>query len=299
MTANLLEATRWFVVMTAELVVLFLALSFLIGLLQAWVPEEKVRLMFEKRSPLGAYLGGAALGAITPFCSYSGIPVLAGLLRSGAPFGPTMAFLFASPLLDPVVLGLLAFVIGLKGAALYAVVTFVSSVGMGVLLAKFGLESDVKEAAYRSKKGEDGCCSEDLLPVWRRAWSEAWDFFVTVLPYLLVGTAIGAAVYGFIPTEWVASVSGPDQPLAIPMAAAFGVPIYVNAETFFPITSALLEKGMGLGAVVALVVTGMGVSLPEVSMLAGLFRVRLVVVLVASVFVVAIGSGMIFARMGV
>jgi uncharacterized membrane protein YraQ (UPF0718 family) len=83
------------------------------------------------------------------------------------------------------------------------------------------------------------------------------------------------------------------------MAAAFGVPIYVTAETFFPITSALLEKGMGLGAVVALVVTGMGISLPEVSMLAGLFRVRLVAVFVASVFVVAIGSGMIFAHMGV
>ena len=50
---------------------------------------------------------------------------------------------------------------------------------------------------------------------------------------------------------------------------------------------------------VALVITGMGVSLPEVSMLAGLFRVRLVAVLVASVFVVAIASGMIFANMGV
>jgi uncharacterized membrane protein YraQ (UPF0718 family) len=299
MTANLLEATRWFVVMTAELVALFLALSFLIVLLQAWVPEEKVRLMFEKRRPVGAYVGGAALGAITPFCSCSGIPVLAGLLRSGAPFGPTMAFLFASPLLDPVVLGLLAFVIGLKGAALYAIVTFVASIGMGVLLARLGLESDVKEAAYRSK-GEDGCCSVDLLlPVWRRAWSEAWGFFVPILPYLLVGTAIGSVVYGFIPTQWIASVAGADQPLAIPMAAALGVPIYVNAETFFPITSALLEKGMGLGAVVALVVTGMGVSLPEVSMLAGLFRVRLVAVLIVSVFVVAIGSGMIFAHVGV
>jgi uncharacterized membrane protein YraQ (UPF0718 family) len=210
-----------------------------------------------------------------------------------------MAFLFASPLLDPVVLGLLAFVIGLKGAALYAIVTFVASIGMGVLLARLGLESDVKEAAYRSK-GEDGCCSVDLLlPVWRRAWSEAWGFFVPILPYLLVGTAIGAVVYGFIPTQWAASVAGADQPLAIPMAAALGVPIYVNAETFFPITSALLEKGMGLGAVVALVVTGMGVSLPEVSMLAGLFRVRLVAVLIVSVFVVAIGSGMIFAHVGV
>ena len=243
-------------------------------------------------------MGGAVLGAITPFCSCSGIPVLAGLLRSGAPFGPTMTFLFASPLLDPVVLALLTFVIGFKGAALYAVVTFVSSIGMGVLLARLGLESDVKEAAYRSKD-EDDCCSVGLIPVWRRAWSEAWGFFVAVLPYLLVGTAIGALVYGFIPTEWVASVAGEDQPLAIPMAAAFGVPIYVSAETFFPITSALLEKGMGLGAVVALVITGMGASLPEVSMLAGLIRVRLVAVLIVSVFVVAIGSGMIFAHVGV
>jgi uncharacterized membrane protein YraQ (UPF0718 family) len=287
------------VVKTAELVVLFLALSFLIGLLGAWVPEEKVRLVFEKRGPVGAYAGGGALGAITPFCSCSTIPVLAGLLRSGAPFGPTMTFLFASPLLDPVVLGLLAFVIGLKGAALYAVVTFVASIGMGVLLARLGLETDVKEAAHRSTKGEDGCCSVSLLPVWRRAWSEAWGFFVPVVPYLLVGTAIGALVYGFIPTEWVASVAGADQPLAIPMAAAFGVPIYVTAETFFPITSALLEKGTGVGAVIALVITGMGISLPEVSMLAGLFRVRLVAVLVASVFVVAIGSGMIFTHMDV
>jgi hypothetical protein len=32
--------------------------------------------------------GALSLGAITPFCSCSGIPVLAGLLRSGAPFGP-------------------------------------------------------------------------------------------------------------------------------------------------------------------------------------------------------------------
>jgi uncharacterized membrane protein YraQ (UPF0718 family) len=296
MMANLLEAAGWFAVMTAELVVLFLALSFLIGLLQAWVPEEKVRLMFEKHGPVGAYVGGALLGAITPFCSYSTIPVLVGLLRSRAPFGPTMAFLFASPLLDPIVLGVLAFVIGLKGAALYALVTLVAATGTGVLLARLGFESDVKEAAI-STEGEDGCHSV-VLPVWRRAWSEAWGFFVPVLPYLLVGTAIGAAIYGFVPTEWIASIAGPTQPFAIPLAAALGVPLYVNAETFFPITAALLDKGVGTGPVVALVITSMGVSLPEVSMLAGIFRLRLVVALVASVFAVAIGGGTLFALMG-
>lgn len=258
MIANLLEAAGWFAVMTAELVMLFLALSFLIGLLHVWVPQEKVRLMFEKHGPVGAYMGGVLLGATTPFCSYSTIPVLVGLLRSRTPFGPTMAFLFASPLLDPMVLGVLTFVIGVKGAALYALVTFVAATGIGVLLARLGFESDVKEVAI-SAEGEGGC-HVVVLPVWRRAWREAWGFSVPVLPYLLVGTAIGAAVYGFVPTEWIASVAGPAQPFAILLAAAMGIPLYVNAETFFPITAALLDKGVGTGPVVALVITSMGVS---------------------------------------
>ncbi|MGI6131411.1 MAG: permease [Bacillota bacterium] len=45
---------------------------------------------------IAGYLVGAALGAVTPFCSCSTIPIVAGLLRSGAPFGPTMAFLISS-----------------------------------------------------------------------------------------------------------------------------------------------------------------------------------------------------------
>ena len=68
--------------------------------------------------------------------------------------------------------------------------------------------------------------------------------------------------------------------------------MYVNPETFFPIAAALLDKGMG--AVIALVVTSVGVSGPEGSLLAGLFYLRLETALVASVFAVAITSGLIF-----
>jgi uncharacterized membrane protein YraQ (UPF0718 family) len=42
---------------------------------------------------------------------------------------------------------------------------------------------------------------------------------------------------------------------SLPLAAALGVPMCVNAETLFPIASALMDKGMGIGAVVALVVS--------------------------------------------
>lgn len=241
------------------------------------------------------YVVGAALGAVTPFCSYSTIPVLAGLLRSGAPFGPTMAFLFASPLLDPVVLGVFAFIVGIEGAIIYAILTFLASMGMGILWAWLGLETDVKPLQRTAGARCETAAEYQKGSVWRRAWGEAWGFFVPVVPYLLVGTAVGAIIYGFIPTGWILAAAGPEQPLAIPLAAALGVPMYVNAETFFPIAGALLDKGMGTGAVVALIITGMGVSLPEVALLTSLFRLRLVAVLVLSVFAVAIGGGAILA----
>ena len=177
MAGGLAETGRWFLVTTAELVVLFLVLSVLVGLLQAWLPQEKVRSLFERRRPVTGYIVGAALGAVTPFCSYSTIPVLAGLLRSGAPFGPTIAFLFASPLLDPVVLGVLVFLIGVEGTFAYAVVTFAASVLIGALFARLGFEKDLKPLPRAAWSGEaaSGCetaCSAKG-PAWRRAWADA------------------------------------------------------------------------------------------------------------------------------
>jgi uncharacterized membrane protein YraQ (UPF0718 family) len=290
-----LETGRWFLVTTVELVVLFLALSFLVGLLQAWLPEERVRRLFERRGVVTGYFVGATLGVVTPFCSHSTIPVLAALLRSGAPFGPTMAFLFASPLLDPVVLGVLVFLIGIKGTVTYAVLTFLASILMGTLFARLGLEADVKPLKRTAGPGCETGAGSTKTALWRRAWGESWGFFVPAVPYLLVGTAASAAIYGFVPTAWVVALAGPEQPFAIPLAAALGVPMYVNAETFFPISAALLEKGVGVGAVVALIITSMGVSVPEVALLTSLFRLRMVAVLVSSVFAVAVGSGIIFS----
>jgi len=116
-----------------------------------------------------------------------------------------------------------------------------------------------------------------------------------MVPYLLLGVAVGSLIYGFVPEGWILAVAGPGQPLAIPAAAAIGVPMYIRAETLIPIAGALLSKGMGVGAVVALIIGGAGASIPEVSLLTGLFRPRLVALFVGSVFAVAIAAGTVFA----
>jgi uncharacterized membrane protein YraQ (UPF0718 family) len=286
------ETLRWFVILSGELIALFLGVSFLVGLLQAWVPEQRIRKILERRHVATSYITGTALGAITPFCSCSTIPLVAGLLSSGAPFGPTMSFLVASPLLNPVILALLMVAIGVLGTLIYAVITFLAAIGIGVLWTKMGLKSDVKRVRVRGGKS---LTDSSKGSVWRRAWNQAWSFFVPMVPYLLLGTAVGALIYGYVPEDWILTVAGPDQPFAVPLAAVIGVPIYIRAETIIPIAQALLAKGMGTGAVVALIIGGAGASIPEVSLLTGLFRLRLVVAFVASIFTVAITSGITFS----
>lgn len=334
--ADLWEAVRWFLITTPTLAALFLGLLFLILLFQARVPEGRIRGLFERRSAPTRYLAGATLGTVTPFCSMTTIPVLAGLLRGGVPFGPTLAFLVSSPLLDGVVLGVLAFLIGLKLTALYAALTFLGSMVMAALFARLGFEADVKElAATRVPavsvaaagasigagpwiEGDDLTTPRALRsanaehpsgrwgPDWRRAWSTvkeagaaAWATFVPLVPHLLLGTAIGAAMRGFLPVAWILTVAGgPDQPFAVPLLAAIGIPIYINAEILLPIAAALLDRGLSEGAVMAIVITGLGLSLPELSLLRGFFRMRVIVALVLSSFGVAVASGSLVSLVG-
>lgn len=133
----------------------------------------------------------------------------------------------------------------------------------------------------------------------KEAGAAAWATFVPLVPHLLLGTAIGAAMRGFLPVAWILTVAGgPDQPFAVPLLAAIGIPIYINAEILLPIAAALLDRGLSEGAVMAIVITGLGVSLPELSLLRGFFRMRVIVALVLSSFGVAVASGSLVSLVG-
>ena len=102
-------------------------------------------------------------------------------------------------------------------------------------------------------------------------------------PYLLVGIAIGSVIYGFLPMGLLEQYAGPDNPLAIPVAAVIGVPLYIRASAVIPLAGALMTKGVGAGAVLALIIGSAGASLTEVILLRALFTMKL---LAAFLFVV-------------
>ncbi len=288
---SLWTSLQFFALIFVELTALFLGISTLVGLVLQYVSDATLRRWLAKKGLLGNFLG-AFLGMLTPFCSCSTIPMTVGLLRAGVPFGATMSFVLASPLLNPIILTMFWALLGWKACVVYGAVTFLASMLAGSVLQSLGFAKYVKRVQVT------GGSERELMPTFRKklryAFLGAWGDFRGVLVYLVIGVAIGAGIYGYLPSDFIVRIAGPDNPFAIPVAAVVGVPLYVRAETVIPIAVALTQKGMSMGAVLALIIGGAGMSIPEMSMLAAIFKVRLVAVFVGVVFATAVGAGFVF-----
>ena len=216
-----------------------------------------------------------------------------GLLKARVPFGAVMSFVVASPILNPVILAMMAALLGMKAAAIYAAVTFCAAILFGIALDRFGFAQYVKNV--RVTGGRYGTTtSASFKEKLKTAFKSALDDFRSVLVYLILGVALGAGIYGYMPQDFVIKLAGPQNPFAIPVAALIGIPLYIRAETAIPIGLALMHKGMSVGAVIALIIGGAGMAIPEMSMLAGIFKTRLVGALIGVIFLTAVTAGLVF-----
>ncbi|KGJ95886.1 permease [Colwellia psychrerythraea] len=292
------DTLNMFAFLAVELTILFLVISYMVGVLQEYIPPNKIQSILSSKNGKGYIIAGF-LGAITPFCSCSTIPFLKGLLRAKAGFGTMMVFLFASPLLNPIIIGLFAVTFGLKVTAFYFAIAMGVSIAAGYLLEKLGFEKYIKAEAYITPDNK-GCaknCDKNAKPVskWMRIWRTTWSDFKKVLPYLVGGIALGSMIYGFMPTEFVASVASESNPFAIPIAAVIGVPLYIRAEAVIPLSAALAAKGMGLGAVMALIIGSAGASLTEVVLLKSIFKNQMIIAFLTVILSMAIGAGYLYS----
>ena len=259
---TLLDTLQYFVFITIELIALFLLISAAVEIILMYIPEETIRKKLSGSGIMGNVIA-AGFGALTPFCACSTIPMTVGFLNAGVPFGSTMSFLIASPLLNPIIIGMLGALVGFKAMVFYFVIAFICSVAFGYVLEKIGAQKYVKNVRVKPI-----CCSgseqpknKRLLPFRQKikiAFINAWGSLRPIMIYLLIGVALGAGIYGYMPQDFVLKIAGADNPLAIPVAAVLGIPLYIRAETAIPIGIALMGKGMSIGAVIALVIGGAG-----------------------------------------
>lgn len=296
---TLIDTLRYFVLITIELIVLFVFIGALVEIILMYVPEEKIRRRLSGAGVFGNIVA-AGFGALTPFCACSTIPMTVGFLNAGVPFGSTMSFLIASPLLNPIILGMLGAMVGIKAMVAYFVIAFLCSILFGFLLEKIGAQKYVKNVRLKPASccaGSHEVVDKHSLPFPSKlkvAFAGAWDSLRPIMGYLLVGVALGAGIYGYMPQDFVMKIAGPDNPFAIPVAAVLGIPLYIRAETAIPIGLALMGKGMSIGAVISLIIGGAGMAIPEMTMLASIFKKQLVAMIVLVIFLTAVVSGYLF-----
>lgn len=115
-----------------------LAAAILIAvLLKVYVNTEKISKLLVKRTKISIF-ASVLFGAFTPFCACGTTAVILGMLASELPWGPVMAFLTSSPLMDPGGFFMIAGVISIR----FAIALTISSVliGLGSGFATHGIE---------------------------------------------------------------------------------------------------------------------------------------------------------------
>ena len=288
MLDSIMEFIKTFVMLFFELFILFIIVSFIVSLIQQVVSEEKIKRFLSKPNQVISYILGMVFGAMTPFCSCSTIPILAGLLNSKVPFGPAISFLIASPLMNPLMIFMLWALLGWKVAVVYFILLAIFSVLTGFVFSKMNLAETYKGVNVKG----DGFFANKNGSRFKQALNDAWAFLYPMIPYLFIGVFIGAFIYGFVPETFITKYASGGGIISVFIASIIGIPMYIRPETMLPIAEALASKGMSLGTVVALIIGGAGASIPEVVLLSKLFKKKFVISFVIAILVVAISTGL-------
>lgn len=305
MSTEMNNALEFFITTFAELLILFVIISFVVSVINDKLPPEKIKQLLSGNKGYGVAI---SLGALTPFCSCSTLPMTIGLIKARAAFGPIMAFLFTSPLLNPFIVGLFWLTFGAKITLIYSVFVILLAVISGYLLEKLHFERFVRvdlftptcaESSNNGVQGIQQCSSTKTQNSNAQATShqlhkiliDTLKQLVSFAPYMMIGVAVGAVLHGYVPQNAFESLKGFNILLVIPLAAIIGVFLYVRASTMVPIATALIAKGMTMGSVISLTIAGAGASLPEMIMMKRMFHWPLIFAFVFVVFATACITG--------
>jgi len=299
MEEMLVKSAKFFLLILAELIPLFLLVTFLSGLALEYISPENLRTQLSGRKGIWGQVVSMILGWVTPFCSCSTVPVLASMVKAGIPIGIMTTFLYASPYPVEIALPILAPLFGLPVALAFLIVGGIMAIFGGLLVQRLKWQDQVKvELVNEASQPASEMFEMPIIDIdnsfkakCKRAWDYTIGFAKKLLLVIVISSAVGALIYGFIPEEFILKYAGGNGLFVVPIAALIGVPLYVNVAAVVPIIYSLSLKGMSEGAVIAFLITATTISPPELFMLSALFKKKYVLAFTFAMIIGAIITG--------
>ncbi|EPE3130906.1 organoarsenical efflux permease ArsP [Campylobacter jejuni] len=307
---SFLNTFKEFLYLFTELSVLFIAISFLVSII-----NQKYEGIFKKQlagDKISSYFKAIFLGALTPFCSCSTIPLLRAFLEAKVKLSVALAYLFTSPLINPIIFSMLFITFGLKLSLTYVVFLVFLIFIVSFVFSKFKEESFLKHIPKNTKSNiftqtthnpsnfifkQKSCCAntqdkpKNITINYKELFKESLKNYKKLLPYIVVAVFIGAFIHGFIPQEILQKYLNGNEILSIVLAAFLGIFLYLRVETIIPIGLALLQMGISQGVIMSFLIAGSGCSLPELILLKQMFKIKFLFLFVMIILGVAISFG--------
>ncbi|BCS51955.1 permease [Geobacter sp. SVR] len=288
------EALNFFIYDTLKIFLLLTTIIYVVAVIRTSFPPEKTkRMLSHKREYVGNILA-ALLGIVTPFCSCSAVPLFIGFVESGVPLGVTFSFLISSPMVNEVALIMLWGLFGWKIALIYIGTGLVVAIIAGIVIGKLKMEKYVQDYVWEMQVGNAEIVQMNFREKLNYAREYTLDLLKKIWPYVVVGVGLGAFIHGYVPADFLVRWAGRDNPFAVPIAVALGVPLYSNAAGVIPIVHALMEKGMAIGTVLAFMMAVTALSLPEAIILKNVLKNRLLAVFFGTVATAIVIVGYLF-----
>ena len=244
--------------------------------ISAWVSAsgaaDDVARLFQGRL-VPAILAASAVGAVTPVCGVTVLPLMAGLLASGVPFAPVLAFWLSSPITDPAMLATTAAMLGWPFAIGKTVIAFGLGVFGGFAVAGGGVSTWLGPSLRRNRLVAGLGCGASCGPAGfdARIWASAQRRTAMarelaamtrlVLICLIPAFAAEHLLHQALEPQALAAYVGRDSWWAIPLAVFVGAPAYLDGYAALPLTRGLIEHGMAPGAAMAFLISGSALSI--------------------------------------
>lgn len=258
---------------------------------QATSFSRRITAVFERHERF-AVPAATVVGSTVPLCACSVIPLIAALLAAGAPLGPVMAFLISAPLMSPAIFLITTGTLGIS----YAVARLLSALALGAaagyLVSFLTARNLLRDQLRASALPRASCCeipkSQNGDGVAARRvgntfWSEARRVSLFLGKWLLVAFFLQALIEHYVDPAWIRAILGEGNALAIPLATALGIPLYISGVAGMPFIQGLVSNGMAPGAALAFLVAGPVTSISAMIAVQALVRPR--------VFAIYLGCG--------
>ena len=245
-------------------------------LISAWVNASgaggRIREAFAGNQ-IRAILVASLVGAVTPVCGITVLPLMAGLLASGVPLAPVMAFWLASPVTDPAMFSVTLATLGMQFAVAKTAAAFFLGIFGGVstaaLSSKLWVRQPLRETGMLADFGNQGSCgpTEFSYAIWRNAASmrlfrdDIWAMSKLIVLCLGLAFAVEFQMQAYLQPQALSAYLGQESAWAIPLAVFVGSPAYLDGYAALPLTRGLVDHGMSQGAAMAFLVSGSVVSI--------------------------------------